>query len=106
ELEGTVLQSKPSRSLGRNGQLHFVFRGVKRIGEENQQVRGTLQAAEGNQSQNLTVDEEGAVKSHPDQNRFVAPLVLAALTVAGHDRDRDGNGYGRDTVASNGFGVI
>jgi hypothetical protein len=110
ELEGTVLQSKPARRFGRNGQLHFVFRGVKRTGEENQQVRGTLQAAEGNKSQNLSVDEEGAVKSRPDQNRFVAPLMLAALTIAGHDRDRDGaaggNGLGRDTVASNGFGVI
>ncbi len=106
ELEGTVLQSKPSRSLGRNGQLHFVFRGVKRSSETNQQVRGTLQSAEGSQSQNLSVDQEGTVKSHPDKNRFVAPLILAALTAAGHDRDRDGNGFGRDTVASNGFGLI
>jgi len=107
ELEGTVLQSKPAKSFGRNGQLHFVFRGVKRSGEENQQVRGTLQAAEGNHAQNLSVDEEGAVKSHPDQNRFVAPLVLGVLTIAGHDRDKDGgSGLGRDTVSSNGFGVI
>ena len=110
ELEGTVLQAKPSRSFGRNGQLHFVFRGVKRTGEENQLVRGTLQAAEGNKSQNLSVDEEGAVKSRPDNNRFIAPLVLAALTVAGHDADRDGpgggSGLGRDTVGSNGFGIV
>ncbi len=106
ELEGSVLQSRPSRSFGRNGQLHFVFRGVKRAGEENQQVRGTLQAAQGSKSQNISVDQEGAVKSHPDQNRFVAPLILAALAAGGHDRDRDGNGFGRDTVASNGFGLI
>lgn len=108
-LEGTVLQAQPSRGFGRNGQLRFVFRGVQRTHEEQQQqIHGTLTAAEGNSAQNLTVDQEGGVKSNPDKNRFVAPLVLGVLAVAGHDRDRDGdnNGLGRDTVASNGFGLV
>jgi hypothetical protein len=71
-------------------------------------MHGTLTAAEGNSSQNITVDQEGGVKSNPDKNRFVAPLVLGMLAVAGHGRDRDGdnNGLGRDTVASNGFGIV
>ncbi len=107
-LEGTVLQAQASRGFGRNGQLRFVFRGVQRTHEEQQQIHGTLTAAEGNSAQNLTVDQEGGVKSNPDKNRFVAPLVLGVLAVAGHDRDRDGdnNGLGRDTVASNGFGIV
>ena len=107
-LEGTVLQAQASRRFGRNGQLRFVFRGVQRTHEEQQQIHGTLTAAEGNSAQNLTVDQEGGVKSNPDKNRFVAPLVLGVLAVAGHDRDRDGdnNGLGRDTVASNGFGIV
>jgi hypothetical protein len=105
-LEGTVLQAEASRSFGRNGQLRFVFRGVQRTHEEQQQIHGTLTAAEGSSAQNITVDQEGGVKSNPDKNRFVAPLVLGVLAVAGHDRDRDGNGLGRDTVASNGFGIV
>jgi len=107
-LEGTVLQSQASRSFGRNGELRFVFRSVQRTHEEQTQVHGTLTAAEGNSAQNISVDHEGGVKSHPDKNRFVAPLVLGMLAVAGHDRDRDGdnNGLGRDTVASNGFGLV
>jgi hypothetical protein len=105
-LEGTVLQAEASRSFGRNGQLRFVFRGVQRTHEEQQQIHGTLTAAEGSSTQNLTVDEEGGVKSNPDKNRFVAPLVLGVLAVAGHDSDRDGNSLGRDTVASNGFGIV
>jgi len=48
------------------------------------------------------------VASHPDKNRFVAPLLLGALAVVGHDRDSDGdnNGLARNTVASNGFGLV
>src|SRR5579859_1869396 len=105
-LEGTVQQSEPSRSFGRNWQLRFVFRSVQRTHEEQAQVHGTLTAAEGNTAQNISVDHEGGIKSHPDKNRFVAPLVLGVLAVAGHDRDRDNNGLGRDTVASNGFGLV
>jgi hypothetical protein len=105
-LEGTVQQSQASRSFGRNGQLRFVFRSVQRTHEEQAQVHGTLTAAEGNSAQNITVDHEGGVKSHPDKNRFVAPLVLGVLAATGHDRDKDGNGFGRTTVSSNGFGLV
>lgn len=105
-LEGTVLQAQASRGFGRNGQLRFVFRGVQRTHEEQQQIHGTLTAAEGNSAQNITVDQEGGVKSNPDKNRFVAPLVLGVLAAAGHDRDGKDSGLGRDTVASNGFGIV
>ena len=46
-IEGTVLQTKASRSFGRNGQLRFVFRSVQRPQEEAQQVHGNLTGAEG-----------------------------------------------------------
>ena len=107
-LEGTVLQSQASRSFGRNGQLRFVFRSVQQTHQQQVEMHGMLTAAEGNSSQNITVDQEGGVKSNPDKNRFVAPLLLGMLAVAGHSRDRDGdnNGLGRDTVASNGFGIV
>jgi hypothetical protein len=106
QLEGTVLQTKPSRSFGRNGQLRFTFRSVKRLGENAEQVHGTLTGAEGNSSQSVTVDEEGGVKSNPDKNRFVAPLLLGVLAAAGNHRDDDGNGLGTTTVSSNGFGLV
>jgi len=106
QLEGTVSQSKPSRSFGRNGQLRFAFQSVHRLGEDAKKTHGTLTGAEGNTSQNITVDDEGGVKSNPDKNRFVAPLLLGVLAIAGHDRDSDGSGLGRQTVASNGFGLV
>lgn len=106
KLEGTVQQTQPSRAFGHNGQLRFVFRGVQRPKEETQEIHGTLAGAEGNRGQNITVDQEGSVKSHPDQNRFVAPLVLGVLALEAQDRDGRDSGLGRDTVASNGFGIV
>jgi hypothetical protein len=107
-LEGTVLHAKASGSFARNGELRFVFRSVQPMNQQKEEVHGTLTAAEGNGGENISVDHEGGVASHPDKNRFVAPLLLGALAVVGHDRDSDGdnNGLARNTVASNGFGLV
>lgn len=105
-LEGSILHSKPARSFGRNGELRFDFRRVDALNVSPRKVDGMLTGAAGSNNQNLTVDEEGNVKANPDKNRFVAPLLLGVLAVAGSQRDDDGNGLGRTTVASNGFGLI
>ncbi len=103
ELEGEVLHAKRSRSFGRNGTLRFTFHGVTRPGEAEQKVHGTLTGAEGSQKQNLAVDAEGDVKAQPDKGRFLAPFLLLATAAAGHDED---GGLGKQTVASNGFGLV
>ncbi len=103
KLEGTVLRAKPSRSLGRNGALHFTFREVQRQDEAAQRMYGTVTGATGAQAQNLTVDDEGNVQAQPDKNRFAAPLLLAVLAAAGHDDD---GGAGQQVVGSNGLGLV
>ena len=111
ELRGIVTQSRAARSFGRNGALRFAFRGVVPAGQAVQKANGIVTAAEGTAGQNITVDEEGRVKANPDKNRFVAPLLLAATALAGHDDDHnhgtgDGGNVGGMTVASNGFGLV
>ena len=109
QLSGRVVSAKASRSLGRNGQLRFVFQQVQRPAEAAQKAFGIVQGAGATSQQNLSVDAEGGMKANPDKNRFIAPLLLGALAAAGHDRDRDGGeggGLGRQTVASNGFGLV
>ncbi len=103
KLEGTVLRAKPSRSLGRNGALHFTFRNVQRQDEASQKMFGTVTGATGAQAQNLQVDDEGNVQAQPDKNRFAAPLLLAALAAVGSDDD---GGAGQQVVGSNGFGLV
>ncbi len=116
ELDGLVSAAKPARSFGRNGQLRFAIRGVKDLGDTAQtglhsgsaghEIYGTLTGAEGSASQNLSVDAEGNVKANPDKNRFVAPLLLVATLGVGGDHHHHDGGIGRDTVASNGFGLV
>lgn len=105
-LRGTVLQVKPSRSFGRNGQLRFIFSELQRSDTPEEHVHGMLTGATGDKSQNITVDQEGGIKSNPDKNRFVAPAVLGLLTFVGQTQDRDGSELGRQTVAANGFGLV
>jgi hypothetical protein len=107
ELEGSVYQSSAARSFGRNGALRFAFRGVKSNGLEQKKIFGTLTGAEGATNAHVSVDSEGNVKANPDENRFVAPLLLALTAVASHDDDSaTGTSIGRSTVASNGFGLV
>ena len=111
-MRGRVLQSKPSRSFGRNGQLHFIFASVQREGEQPQRANGFLTAAAGAKSENLKVDQEGGVKAEADKGRFLAPIVLGALAVAGQTRDNEegvagGGGVGgRQFVGANGLGLV
>ena len=103
-LEGTVQQAKPARSFGRNGTLRFSFREVRPTGEaSSQQLFGTLSGAGGEKNQNLKVDAEGKVQAQPDKDRFVAPLLLAALASRGQDDD---GGAGSQVVAANGLGLV
>jgi len=106
ELRGSVLQAKPSKSFGRNGQLRFGFSELQRSGAPQEEVHGMLTGASGDKAQNITVDHEGGIKSNPDKNRFVAPVVLGLLTFVGQSEDKDGSGLGRQTVAANGFGIV
>ncbi len=108
-MRGRVLQSRPSRSFGRNGQLRFTIADVQRKGEAMQRAHGVLTGATGATDENLSVDQEGGVKAQPDKGRFLAPLLLGALAVAGRDGDRENGGGGNvggQLVASNGFGIV
>jgi hypothetical protein len=115
ELDGLVSESKPARSFGRNGQLRFAIRGVKQqqaTTRHKETVYGTISGAEGSAGENLSVDSEGNVKANPQQNRFIAPLLLAVTAMQGADEDADKAGGGGSpsagnmTVASNGFGLV
>jgi hypothetical protein len=101
-LEGVVTRAKPARSLGRNGQLRFGFRGLSDEAGTTH-VDGNLTGATGAKAENLTVDDEGNVRANPDKGKVLAPLLLAFTAAIGHDDD---GGVGQTVVGSNGFGLI
>lgn len=103
ELNGTVLQAKPSRSFGRNGKLRFLFQKVStEHAHQSQTLFGTVSGAAG-AAQSLKIGNEGQVEAQPDNNRYIGPLILGVL--AAHGLDDDG-GAGAQVTAANGFGVI
>jgi hypothetical protein len=101
-LEGSVTRTRAARSLGRNGELRFGFRGLSDE-ERTAHIYGNVTGAAGAESQNITVDEEGDVKANPDKGRLIAPLLLAYTAALGHDDD---GGVGQSVVGSNGFGLV
>lgn len=113
-LEGTVVQTKEARRLGRNGDLRFAFRELDLPhGEGTAQpvdIHGRLSAAETAPGDHATIDEEGEVKAGNGPGKYVEPALLTALALGAGHHDRDGRsgsaGAGSSTVASNGFGLI
>lgn len=102
-LEGTITKAKPGRSFGRAGTLRFDFRSLKLPGEPPKHVTGTLTGADAAKAEQLELDQEGGVKSKP-QNRVIVPLVLTLL--AGRTLSDDGSVASNAAVGSNGFGAI
>lgn len=107
-LTGSVIQSEPAKSFGRNGKLRFTFRKIE-IDGANQPIHGQLTAAEANGRQNLAIDEEGTAKT-TSPNKVLGTLTLLLLASASHDHDdKDGGGGNnpvRAGVVSNGFGLL
>ena len=105
-MRGLVLQARHARSFARTGHLRFVFRSIDTPAAQNtasQHIEGRLSSIQGQKSQNIALDEEGGTRAQPDNGRFLAPLVLAAMAAASTDDD---GGIARQGVTSNGFGLV
>jgi hypothetical protein len=105
-LRGLVLQARHARSFARTGHLRFVFRSIDTPAAQNsaaQHIEGRLSSIQGQKNQNVALDEEGGTRAQPDNGRFLAPLVLAAMAAASTDDD---GGIARQGVTSNGFGLV
>jgi hypothetical protein len=105
-LRGLVLQARHARSFARTGRLRFVFRSIDTPAAQNaaaQHIEGRLSSIQGQKNQNIALDEEGGTRAQPDNGRFLAPLVLAAMAAASTDDD---GGIARQGVTSNGFGIV
>lgn len=102
-LVGQVTEAQPARHFGRNGKLRFVFRELKRSGEQ-EEIQGATTAVTTNKSAALALDSEGGFRP-AKRNRFIDPLILIFLGT----RPLDGDGeqqLGKKTAASNGFGLV
>lgn len=107
-LTGTVSQAKPSRKFARAGILRFNFSEIKLPGQDTQNVRTSLAAADSSSEQQLAMDSEGQVKPKA-QDKILVPALLFFLASQPLNDEHDGGargGVGRNAVASGGLGLL
>ncbi len=93
-LQGSVLQARPARRLGRNGQLRIVFHRVVPPSGVAQQVQASLEAVAVAQGEHLALDSEGGAQVTTPRTRYLTTGVEAMLA-ASSATDSDAGKIGR-----------
>ena len=97
-LKGSVLEVRPARRLGRNGQLRITFHQVVPPNGLEEAVEATLEGVDVTKGQNLKLDSEGGAQVTTPKTRYLTTgiAVMLAASSAAPDSDRglhnDGNG--------------
>ena len=102
-IKGSVLQSRPARRLGRNGQLRIVFHQVVPPNGFQQNVDASLEGVAVAKGEHLSLDSEGGAQVTTPRTRYLTTgiaVVLATSSVGDHDRDAgvhgvDGGDFGK-----------
>ncbi len=97
-LKGSVLQVRPARRMGRNGQLRIVFHQVVPPSGLEERVEASLEGVEVAKGENLTLDSEGGAQVTAPKTRYLTTAIAVALATSSvnsdHDRFRSGGGGG------------
>ena len=89
ELKGTVLQVRPARRLGHNGQLRIAFRQVVPPSGLEQEIQSTLEGVEAGKGENLTLDSEGGAQVKPSKSRYLTTSIAVMLAASSAAPDED-----------------
>ena len=94
-LKGSVLQARPARRLGRNGQLRIVFHQVVPPNGIEEKVEASLEAVNVAKGEHLQLDSEGGAQVTAPKTRYLSTgiaVMLASSSIGdGHGRDNDGD---------------
>jgi len=94
-LKGSVLQVRPARRLGRNGQLRIVFHQVVPPNGIEEKVEASLEGVQVAKGENLQLDSEGGAQVTAPKTRYLSTgiaVMLASSSIGdGHGRDNDGD---------------
>ena len=103
-LRGSVLEVRPARRLGRNGQLRITFHQVVPPGGVEQEVEATLEGVDVTKGENLKLDSEGGAQVTTPKTRYLTTgiAVMLAASSAAPDEDRGRGGGDMGGGAANG----
>ena len=114
-IRGSVLEARPSRSLGRNGQLRIVFHQLVPPNGVQQAVEASLEGVAVARGEHLSLDSEGGAEVKTPRTRYLTTAIsvaLASSSMADHDRDAgihgaDGGDVGKGAAnGASGFRVL
>lgn len=88
-VEGSVVQVRPARRLGRNGLLRVEFREIVPPNGIAQKIAASLDAVEVAQKEHLALDSEGGAQVVTPKTRYFATALSLALAASSISPDRD-----------------
>jgi hypothetical protein len=107
-IQGSVLQARPARRLGRNGHLRIVFHQVVPPSGIEQKVEASLEAVEAAKAEHLSLDSEGGAQVVTPRTRYLTTGIAVALAAASvapeHEREVHGGGDPGGAAASGASG--
>jgi len=114
-IKGSVLESRPARRLGRNGQLRIVFHQMVPPNGIQQTVEASLESVAVAKGEHLSLDSEGGAQVTTPKTRYLTTAIsvaLASSSMGDHDRDAgvhgaDGGGAGQGAAnGASGFRLL
>jgi hypothetical protein len=105
-LKGSVLEVRPARRLGRNGQLRITFHQVVPPSGIEEDVEATLEGVDATKNENLKLDSEGGAQVTTPKTRYlttgIAVMLAASSAAPDGDRGRSAGGGDMSGGAANG----
>jgi hypothetical protein len=104
-IRGSVLQVRPARRFGRNGQLRIAFHEVVPPNGTEEKIEGALEGLEVAKRENLKLDSEGGAQVTTPKTRYATTgiAVMLAASSASPDADRfrhgEEGGHGGGDIA-------
>jgi hypothetical protein len=109
-IKGSVMQARPARRLGKNGQLRILFHQVAPPNGVDQKVETSLEGVAVAKGENLKLDAEGGAQVTTPRTRYLTTgiQVMLAASQASPDRDagRDGVNGGEAANGASGFRFV
>jgi hypothetical protein len=104
-LKGSVVQVRPARRFGRNGQLRIVFRQVAPPSGIQEKVEASLEGVEVAKGEHLSLDSEGGAQVTTPRTRYLTTAVAVALassSMGDHHEEHIHGGADPGSGAANG----
>jgi hypothetical protein len=103
-IRGSVLQVRPARRFGRNGQLRIAFHEVVRPNGAQEKIEAALEGLEVAKRENLKLDSEGGAQVTTPKTRYLTTGI--AVMLAASSAAPDGDRFRHETGGGGGGGDI